>query len=78
VWRQRPCADWLSFDLSAASGKRMRTIIAGHAEFERHLISERVKSGWRQARPRAQSSATLWERVPAIRRPKVLEMPRMA
>ena len=35
----------LSFDLSTASGKQMRTIMAGLAEFERDLIRERVKSG---------------------------------
>jgi DNA invertase Pin-like site-specific DNA recombinase len=31
-----------SFDLSTASGKLMRTIMAGLAEFERDLIHERV------------------------------------
>ena len=35
----------LSFDLSTASGKLMRTTMAGLAEFERDLIRERVKSG---------------------------------
>ena len=35
----------LSFDLGTASGKLMRTIMAGLAEFERDLIRERVKSG---------------------------------
>jgi len=35
----------LSFDLSTASGRLMRTIMAGLAEFERDLIRERVKSG---------------------------------
>jgi DNA invertase Pin-like site-specific DNA recombinase len=34
----------LSFDLSTASGKLRRTIMAGLAEFERDLIRERVKS----------------------------------
>ena len=34
----------LSFDLSTASGKLMRTIMAGLAEFERDLIRDRVKS----------------------------------
>jgi DNA invertase Pin-like site-specific DNA recombinase len=34
----------LSFDLSTASGKLMRTIMAGLAEFKRDLIRERVKS----------------------------------
>src|SRR5215471_6874570 len=35
----------LSFDLNTASGKLMRTIMAGLAEFERDLIREQVKSG---------------------------------
>jgi putative DNA-invertase from lambdoid prophage Rac len=35
----------LSFDLSTASAKLMRTIMAGLAEFERDLIRDRVKSG---------------------------------
>ena len=35
----------LSFDLSTVSGKLMRTIMAGLAEFERDLIRDRVKSG---------------------------------
>jgi DNA invertase Pin-like site-specific DNA recombinase len=35
----------LSFDLGTASGKLMRTIMAGLAEFERDLIRDRVKSG---------------------------------
>jgi putative DNA-invertase from lambdoid prophage Rac len=42
----------LSFDLSTASGKLMRTIMAGLAEFERDLIRERVKSGLASARSR--------------------------
>jgi len=42
----------LSFDLSTSSGKLMRTIIAGLAEFERDLIRERVKSGLAAARAR--------------------------
>jgi DNA invertase Pin-like site-specific DNA recombinase len=40
----------LSFDLSTASGKLMRTIMAGLAEFERDLIRDRVKSGLAAAR----------------------------
>ena len=40
-----PAQTGLSFDLSTASGKLMRTIMAGLAEFERDLIRERVKSG---------------------------------
>jgi putative DNA-invertase from lambdoid prophage Rac len=42
----------LSFDLSTASGKLMRTIMAGLAEFERDLIRERVRSGLLSARAR--------------------------
>jgi DNA invertase Pin-like site-specific DNA recombinase len=42
----------LSFDLSTASGKLMRTIMAGLAEFERDLIRERVKSALAAARSR--------------------------
>ena len=42
----------LSFDLSTSSGKLMRTIMAGLAEFERELITERVKSGLASARAR--------------------------
>jgi DNA invertase Pin-like site-specific DNA recombinase len=42
----------LSFDLSTASGKLMRTITAGLAEFERDLIRERVKSGLAAAQSR--------------------------
>jgi DNA invertase Pin-like site-specific DNA recombinase len=37
----------LSFDRSMASGKLMRTIMAGLAEFERDLIRKRVRSAWR-------------------------------
>jgi putative DNA-invertase from lambdoid prophage Rac len=42
----------LSFDLSTASGKLLRTIMAGLAEFERDLIRDRVKSGLAAARAR--------------------------
>jgi putative DNA-invertase from lambdoid prophage Rac len=42
----------LSFDLSTASGKLMRTHMADLAEFERDLIRERVKSGLASARAR--------------------------
>ena len=42
----------LSFDLSTASGKLIRTIMAGLAEFERDLIRERVKSGLAAAKAR--------------------------
>jgi DNA invertase Pin-like site-specific DNA recombinase len=47
-----PAQHGLTFDLSTASGKLMRTIMAGLAEFERDLIRERVKSGLAAARAR--------------------------
>ena len=37
----------LSFDLSTSTGKLMRTIMAGLAEFERDLIRDRVMCGRR-------------------------------
>ena len=40
----------LSFDLSTSTGKLMRTIMSGLAEFERDLIRERVKSGMATAK----------------------------
>jgi len=40
----------LSFDLGTASGKLMRTSMAGLAEFERDLIRERVNSGIQAAK----------------------------
>jgi hypothetical protein len=48
-------ASWLkrlSFDLSTASGKLMRTIMAGLPEFERDLIRDREKSSLAAARAR--------------------------
>jgi hypothetical protein len=45
----------LTFDLSTSSGKLMRTIVAGLAEFERDLIRERVKSGLVAAKARGVS-----------------------
>ncbi len=48
-------ASWLrraSASISTASGKPMRTIIAGLAEFERDLIRDWVKSGLAAARAR--------------------------
>jgi putative DNA-invertase from lambdoid prophage Rac len=52
-WRVNVLAQTgLSFDLSTASGKLMRTIMAGLAEFERDLIRDRVKSGLAAARAR--------------------------
>ena len=45
----------LTFDLSTSSGKLMRIIMAGLAEFERDLIRERVKSGLAAAKARGVS-----------------------
>jgi DNA invertase Pin-like site-specific DNA recombinase len=42
----------IRFDVSTSSGKLMRTIMAGLAEFERDLICERVKSGLAAAKAR--------------------------
>jgi DNA invertase Pin-like site-specific DNA recombinase len=53
----------LSFDLSSASGKLMRTIMAGLAEFERDLIRDWSSQVWQ---PRAGMSIPL-RRVLAIR-----------
>ena len=58
----------LSFDLSTAGGKLMRTIMAGLAEFERDLIRERVKSGLAAARARGVGLAGNRASVPATRR----------
>jgi putative DNA-invertase from lambdoid prophage Rac len=44
----------LSFDLNTASGKLMRTIMAGLAEFERDLIRDRVRSGLASAKARGE------------------------
>jgi putative DNA-invertase from lambdoid prophage Rac len=53
----------LSFDLSTVSGKLMRTIMAGLAEFERDLIRERVKSGLAAARARGVAlDRKVWQR----------------
>jgi DNA invertase Pin-like site-specific DNA recombinase len=41
-----------TFDLSTSSGKLMRTIMAGLAEFARDLIREGVKSGLAAAKVR--------------------------
>jgi putative DNA-invertase from lambdoid prophage Rac len=42
----------LSFDLSTASGKLMRTIMADLAEFERDFVRDQVESGLAAARAR--------------------------
>lgn len=42
----------MTFDLSTSHGRMMATFLAGIAEFERDLISERVKSGLAAAKRR--------------------------
>jgi DNA invertase Pin-like site-specific DNA recombinase len=59
----------LSFDRSTASGKLMRTIMAGLAEFERDLIRERVKSGLAAAQARGVKLGRSLDSVPPTRRP---------
>ena len=69
----------LSFDLSTASGKLMRTIMAGLAEFERDLIRDRVKSGLASARARGvKLGRQLGQRPSDKKAKKVLGMRRRA
>ena len=42
----------LTFDLASPHGRMMATLLSGIAEFERDLISERVKSGLAAAKAR--------------------------
>lgn len=42
----------MMFDLTTPHGRMLATVLAGIAEFERDLISERVKSGLAAARAR--------------------------
>ena len=42
----------MTFDLTSPHGRMLATVLAGIAEFERDLISERVKSGLEAARAR--------------------------
>ncbi|OAG75145.1 Resolvase [Acetobacter malorum] len=42
----------MMFDLATPHGRMLATVLAGIAEFERDLISERVKSGLAAARAR--------------------------
>ena len=60
----------LSFDLGTASGKLMRTIMAGLADFERDLIRERVKSGLQAAKARGVVLGRKEGQRPATRRPR--------
>jgi DNA invertase Pin-like site-specific DNA recombinase len=42
----------MTFDLATPHGRMLATVLAGIAEFERDLISERVKSGLAAAKAR--------------------------
>jgi putative DNA-invertase from lambdoid prophage Rac len=42
----------MTFELETSHGRMMATLLAGIAQFERDLISERVKSGLAAARAR--------------------------
>ena len=42
----------MTFDLTSPHGRMLATVLAGIAEFERDLISERVKSGLEAAKAR--------------------------
>ncbi|WP_277610511.1 recombinase family protein [Klebsiella pneumoniae] len=42
----------MAFDLSSPDGRMLATVLSGIAEFERELISERVKSGLAVAKAR--------------------------
>jgi putative DNA-invertase from lambdoid prophage Rac len=64
----------LSFDLSTSTGKLMRTIMAGLAEFERDLIRDRVKSGLAAARARGVKLGQLGQRPSDKKAKRVLAM----
>lgn len=45
----------MAFDLASAAGRMMATVLAGIAEFERDLLSERVRSGLAAAKARGKT-----------------------
>lgn len=47
----------MTFELDTPHGRMMATLLAGIAQFERDLLSDRVKSGLAAARARGKSSA---------------------
>ena len=47
----------MTFDLSTPNGRMVATFLSGISQFERDLISERVKSGMAAAKARGKSSA---------------------
>ena len=66
----------MAFDLATAHGRMMATLLAGIAEFERALISERVRSGLAAAKARGkQLGRQLGQRPKSDRlAPKVLAL----
>lgn len=65
----------LSYDRTTAMGKLMTTMLAGIAEFERDLISDRVKSGLAAARARGKVLGRQFGQCPSDRKAgKVLEL----
>lgn len=66
----------MTFELSTPHGRMMATMLAGIAQFERDLLSERVKSGLAAARARGKKLGRQKGQRPKSDRlaPKVLEM----
>lgn len=66
----------MTFDLSSPHGRMLATLISGIAEFERDLISERVKSGLAAAKARGKKLGRQKGECPKSGRlsPKVMEL----
>ena len=65
----------MTFDLSTPHGRMMATFLSGIAEFERDLISERVKSGLAAAKARGRKLGRQPGQRPSDRlAPKVIEL----
>ncbi|NTH48926.1 recombinase family protein [Agrobacterium rhizogenes] len=66
----------MAFDLSSPHGRMLATFLSGIAEFERDLISERVKSGLAAAKARGKKLGRRTGERPKSDRfaPKVIEL----
>tara|TARA_R110002126_G_scaffold37975_2_gene113857 strand:+ start:672 stop:1277 length:606 start_codon:yes stop_codon:yes gene_type:complete len=66
----------MTFELSTPHGRIMATMLAGIAQFERDLLSERVKSGLAAAKARGKKLGRQKDQRPKADRlaPKVLEL----